>query len=160
MPCNLDDETLSRYVVTHEYGHMLENFLPQQDMTGTIYTHQQKCEHYRNEILNIAKNLDENFSIDNFLSEYGSTNDKEFFAECFANSQLGQPNVLGNAMLIWLERRGFNVYWKKGFTIFYEKNEGVYKPTEKAPPRAGESITKFNAAHVYTDENGDTWTDF
>lgn len=110
MPCNLDDETLSRYVVTHEYGHMLENFLSQQDMTGTIYTHQQKCEHYRNEILNIAKNLDENFSIDNFLSEYGSTNDKEFFAECFANSQLGQPNVLGNAMLIWLERRGFNVY--------------------------------------------------
>ena len=34
---------------------LLENFLSQQDMTGTIYTHQQKCEHYRNAILNIAK---------------------------------------------------------------------------------------------------------
>ena len=110
MPCNLDDETLSRYVVTHEYGHMLENYLSQQDMTGTIYTHRQICEHYRDDILKIAQNLDESFSVDKFLSEYGSTNDKEFFAECFANSQLGQPNVLGNAMLIWLERRGFNVY--------------------------------------------------
>ncbi|MBR5372761.1 MAG: hypothetical protein IK130_11175 [Oscillospiraceae bacterium] len=43
---------------------------------------------------------------------------------------------------------------------FFDEKEGIYKPTEKAPSLAVESIAKFNAEHVYTDENGDIWTDF
>lgn len=107
MPCKTDKETLSRYVITHEYGHMVENILSQQDMNGTIRTHRQNCERYKREILDIARFLDKNFDEDKCLSEYGTHNDNEFFAECFANSQLGKPNTLGEAMSIWLERRGY-----------------------------------------------------
>ena len=41
------------------------------------------------------------------LSLYGFKNDKEFFAECFTNCQLGQPNELGAAMHEWLIRKGY-----------------------------------------------------
>ena len=37
------------------------------------------------------------------LSEYGETNPREFFAETFANSQLGNPTSYGRAMQVWLE---------------------------------------------------------
>lgn len=107
MPCQTDKETLSRYVVTHEYGHMLENVISQQDMIGTIRTHRNNCMYYKQEIIKIARTLDKNFVLDDHLSEYGRKNEKEFFAECFADSQLGKPNTLGKAMLIWLERRGY-----------------------------------------------------
>ncbi|MBR6617244.1 MAG: hypothetical protein IKL00_05140 [Oscillospiraceae bacterium] len=63
--------------------------------------------YYKQEIIKIARTLDKNFVLDDHLSEYGRKNEKEFFAECFADSQLGKPNTLGKAMLIWLERRGY-----------------------------------------------------
>ena len=40
------------------------------------------------------------------LSGYGADNPREFFAECFANSVCGEPNVLGRAMAIYLDRCG------------------------------------------------------
>ena len=109
MPCNEDDETLSRYVVTHEYGHMLENIIAAQDMKGTIYTHRHLTGLYKDQIEKIARELDDHYDQNKslILSDYGSGNNLDFFAECFANSQLGKPNVLGQAMQIWLERRGF-----------------------------------------------------
>lgn len=58
------------------------------------------------EIIAIAKQNNPDFSIADNLSEYGRTDKCEFFAEVFANSQLGEPNELGNAMNIWLERKG------------------------------------------------------
>lgn len=58
------------------------------------------------EILDIAKETNVNFKLSNNLSRYGKTNYAEFFAEVFANSQLGAPNELGKAMLVWLERKG------------------------------------------------------
>lgn len=33
-------------------------------------------------------------------------NAAEFFAEVFANSQCGKPNILGKAMNTWLEDKG------------------------------------------------------
>lgn len=117
MPCNTDDETLSRYVVTHEYGHMLENSIAAQDMKGTINTFPRLTERYREQIEKIARTIDTDYDKNKskYLSRYVREEtpyghkDLEFFAECFANSQLGQPNVLGQAMLQWLEKRGFNV---------------------------------------------------
>lgn len=109
MPCNMDDETLSRYVVTHEYGHILENSIIGEELKGKFGTHAELAKHYRRQINDIAKTLDPNYSEGKYISDYGKTKDTEFFAECFANSQLGQPNILGEAILIWLERRGFNV---------------------------------------------------
>lgn len=117
MPCNTDDETLSKYVVTHEYGHMLENSIAAQDMKGTINTFPRLAERYREQIEKIARTIDTDYDNNksNYLSRYVKEEvsygykDVEFFAECFANSQLGQPNVLGQAMLQWLEKRGFDV---------------------------------------------------
>lgn len=106
MPCNTDNETLSRYVVTHEYGHMLENILISDEMKGRLGSHSDFARNYRYEITEIAKLLDRDYDESKYLSKYGATKDVEFFAECFANSQLGQPNVLGYAMQIWLERKG------------------------------------------------------
>ena len=57
---------------------------------------------------------------------------------------------------MFIEKKDLPYFMKNKEWYFFDKNEGVYKPTEKAPPRAVESITKFNAEHVYTDENGDT----
>ncbi len=61
------------------------------------------------EIIAIAKKANPNFSLANNISRYGKTNDAEFFAEVFANSQLSKPNELGKAMNIWLEKRGLLV---------------------------------------------------
>lgn len=58
------------------------------------------------EILDIAKEANVNFKLGDNISRYGRTNYAEFFAEVFANSQLGAPNELGKAMLVWLERKG------------------------------------------------------
>lgn len=107
MPCETDNETLSRYVVTHEYGHMLENVLIQQELAVKFGSFQNIADRYKNEIIKIAESSIENFNVDEYISSYGKKNSKEFFAECFANSQLGKPNALGNAMIKWLERRVF-----------------------------------------------------
>lgn len=61
------------------------------------------------EIRKIAtdKSSDPYHLIKNNLSQYGNTNYAEFFAEVFANSQLGEPNELGDAMSEWLKKRGY-----------------------------------------------------
>lgn len=58
------------------------------------------------EIIAIAKENNANFSLADNISRYGKTDKCEFFAEVFANSQLGDPNELGNAMNIWLKKKG------------------------------------------------------
>lgn len=128
----------SEYLVTHEYGHMIQNILVQQRMiqkgldlsTPEMFVdiaklsssnkkiREQAYAWYINlenevadecfsEILDIAKTRNPNFVFAHAISKYGGTgNKKEFFAETFANSQLGDPNELGEAMKIWLERKG------------------------------------------------------
>ena len=61
----------------------------------------------RKEIVDIAKDNNKDFKLEDNLSRYGHTNDYEFFAEVFANSQCGKPNELGNAMKQWLEKEGY-----------------------------------------------------
>lgn len=60
----------------------------------------------RKEILTIAKKNNRKFKKDDFISRYGKKSDAEFFAEVFANSQLGAPNELGIAMQQWLKQKG------------------------------------------------------
>ena len=62
-----------------------------------------------NDIIAIAKKNNPAFDYLNSISEYGRKNNNraEFFAECFANSQLGKPNDLGIAMTEWLKQKGF-----------------------------------------------------
>lgn len=122
-------ENASIYTVTHEYGHMVQNTVIKKAMedygleklkasidyskkTGKAIFKQYKkiwadtekkcCA----EILDIAKEANVNFKLGDNISRYGRTNYAEFFAEVFANSQLGAPNELGKAMMVWLERKG------------------------------------------------------
>lgn len=122
-------ENAAIYSVTHEYGHMLENTIIKKAMEEYGLDKLEKSIDYTKktpkavfkqyykiqsetekkccaEILDIAKETNVNFKISDNLSRYGKTNYAEFFAEVFANSQLGAPNELGKAMLVWLERKG------------------------------------------------------
>jgi hypothetical protein len=66
-----------------------------------------KSKEINNEIFEEARKIDGSFDVQKYASQYGLTNESELFAEAFANSQLGEPNVLGQAMNKWLERQGF-----------------------------------------------------
>lgn len=130
MPCA--DSKISVYTVTHEYGHALQNILLKEEMerqgwsASTPYSMIDRTKKTQNarakwytkteeafaqqcydEIIGIAKSNNENFSLADNLSGYGKTNKLEFFAEVFANSQLGEPNELGEAMIEWLIQKGF-----------------------------------------------------
>ncbi len=125
------DNEASIYTVTHEYGHMLENSLFEQEMEklGWDYANRSKfvdvkkrtpsaqikwyanirknySKYYNNEIVEIAKAQNPNFDLQANISRYGQTKAEEFFAETFANSQLSKPNELGKAMNIWLKEKG------------------------------------------------------
>lgn len=111
MPCK--DENLGIYTVTHEFGHLLESKIV--STSDVALQRKSNGEELRkifngesvkikNAIIKIAKEMKADFFIEDELSEYGRTNPREFFAEVFANSQLGDPDVLGDAMNVWLER--------------------------------------------------------
>lgn len=125
------DEYASVYDVTHEYGHMIQNMLIQDrqiskgwsaDNAFQFYDRTKKTPKamfrwYSNvrkevqdecftEIVAIATENNAEFSLVDNLSKYGRTNKAEFFAEVFANSQLGDENELGKAMNEWLKRKG------------------------------------------------------
>lgn len=122
-------ENASIYTVTHEYGHMVQNTVIKKAMEDygleklkasidySKKTEKARLKQYKKiwadtekrccaEILDIAKEANVSFKLGDNISRYGRTNYAEFFAEVFANSQLGAPNELGKAMLVWLERKG------------------------------------------------------
>ena len=113
-----DDDYISVYAVTHEYGHALELEVckKRQEWGGILgenYVDDPRRElakreqEIRKEIVQIAKDKNSEFNLSENISQYGASNDAEFFAETFANSQCGKPNELGNAMLEWLKKEGF-----------------------------------------------------
>lgn len=131
MPVKLEDYELSVATVTHEYGHILQNILIENEMKIqgwnpdepgafvdiTKNTSKSRLKWYFNirskvledcfaEIVDIAKKENPDFVLVNNISRYGFTDKAEFFAEVFMNSQLGAPNELGKAMNIWLKRKG------------------------------------------------------
>lgn len=112
MPCNDDDKTLLAYTVTHEYGHMLQNVLYTlgKERYGTIGIYSSRDTYTLNvkrAIIDIATRNNPLFRLEDNISKYGKATDAEFFAEVFANSQLGKPNELGVAMLEWLKEAGY-----------------------------------------------------
>lgn len=131
MPVKLENYELSVATVTHEYGHILQNILIENEMKIqgwnpdepgafvdiTKKTSKSRLKWYFNirskvledcfaEIVDIAKKENPDFVLVNNISRYGFTDKAEFFAEAFMNSQLGAPNELGKAMNIWLKRKG------------------------------------------------------
>lgn len=125
------DSYATVYNVTHEYGHMLQNILTRDRMLAKGWTadnagafiaagkrnrkamfkwyydvEKEVGKECFDEIVSIAKDHNPDFSLRDNISKYGQTSYFEFFAEVFANSQLGEANELGKAMQIWLERKG------------------------------------------------------
>ncbi len=122
------EEMLSVLTITHEYGHMLEAAIVRQNISAELLEKVEKlkaqgkrreakkildaeeskqCRAIYNEIVDIAKADNENFVLKENLSQYGYTNIYEAFAEMFANSQCGAPNMLGKAMNKWLKKEGY-----------------------------------------------------
>lgn len=131
MPAKLVDEELTIYTVTHEYGHMVQNMLIENEMklngwdvskTNAFVDMSKRTRNAQykwyfdiinkvekdcfDEIIAIAKENNESFNVHDHISRYGKKNRAEFFAEVFVNSQLSEPNELGVAMNIWLEKKG------------------------------------------------------
>lgn len=133
MPC--DESKSLVYSITHEYGHMIQNLLIQQAMEkegwtmakpdafwdskaktsrGNLKWYYRIADEVRNECFLEIKELAEKiaeqdgrvFNLNEALSGYGKQNEAEFFAEVFANSQLGKPNDLGKAMNEWMKKKG------------------------------------------------------
>ena len=112
------DEYCRTYTITHEYGHMLAEYVAKRRQKwggrlGDDYVDDPKKE-YKKQLSQMLKEIDEiaqknnpNYSLGANLSRYGLENNDEMFAEIFANSQCGLPNELGNAMIEWLEKEGF-----------------------------------------------------
>lgn len=104
MPCK--ESNYDVYTVTHEYGHMIQNSIVANEFNPTSTDDYNKVYAlHREELMSIAKSIDSSIVFKSVISKYGAKDGGEFFAECFANSQLGEPNVLGEAMKIWLRRR-------------------------------------------------------
>lgn len=116
MPCASENYLVE--IVTHEYGHLVENMLlntPEfteeylnstKPITWWRERYENMADNIKEEIIDIAYEENPDFDLEKNMGEYAGKNSMEFFAECFMNSQLGEPNELGNAMNIWLEREG------------------------------------------------------
>ena len=132
MPC--EEKQYNVYTITHEYGHLLEAKIsrgrtdwdglhevarkragagaPEHRVLSQFVNvrreeEKKQARNIREEIIDIAKKNNKDFDLKKSLSRYGHTNDYEFFAEVFANSQCGKPNELGKAMQEWLAKEGY-----------------------------------------------------
>lgn len=124
----VSNEYLSVATITHEYGHMLQNELIRNRITPALFDQynlllstgnrnramhllyqeeKEQAKNIYNEIIEIAKERNPDIKISEHISKYGKSNDYEAFAEMFMNSQCGEPNELGKAMNIFLERSGY-----------------------------------------------------
>lgn len=106
MPTSGTVKNQARYTITHEYGHMLQNAMYRKAVTnGYKGTQGQYARDVANEVTSEASKRYNAKKGD--LSSYGASNSAEFFAEAFANANLGSPNAIGKAMNDWLRKNGF-----------------------------------------------------
>lgn len=91
---------LEKYAISHEMGHVIHDFIWQQQKTTPEKMH--------NDIIRIAQRVTELKTTKDLgarhLSGYGRENYDEAFAEMFANMRCGKPNLLGRAMKEYLRR--------------------------------------------------------
>lgn len=123
----LDPSKAYGYTLNHEFGHLIQNILVKdifdknpeeliklkeavfrQSSTSRMRKYLndyylKKARVMKDDIIKIAKDMNKDFSLDLELSQYGRTNNAEFFAECFANARSGRPNTLGKAILKYLD---------------------------------------------------------
>ncbi len=119
----ISEDYYQTYGVTHEYGHIFASryIIGSEEYKKTVFvqfgdwqasgTYKKLAEKMRTDIEDIARNELNAYEIDIFygISDYGKKNDDEFFAECFANAMCGDPNIMGQATRIFLERQGYKL---------------------------------------------------
>lgn len=106
MPTDGSVKSHARYTITHEYGHILQNSMYSKAVkSGYKGTQDEFARNASNEIIKIAQTKYGGSQKD--LSTYGAKNTAEFFAESFANANLGNPNALGKAMNDYLKNNGY-----------------------------------------------------
>jgi len=104
-------QNYKNYIVTHEFGHAVENNIinmiaqgeADQAWAKTSYFRKLQENKIKSQIIKIARENNPNFRLYDNLSEYGGDNSGEFFAEAFANAFCGNPNELGKSMLQYLK---------------------------------------------------------
>lgn len=125
MPCS--DKNINVYALNHEFGHLVENYLINEYNKNNLALYNNYrtkvrmakdrkiskelinnwenniCANIAENIYNIAIKNNKNFIYKGNISMYGSKDNKEFFAECFANMISGKPNELGKAMEEYLK---------------------------------------------------------
>ena len=116
---NVDIENLSKYLVTHEFGHTLQAVImgpglfnaPNANIAKRSL-HAEAMKH-RNEILRASKAYDSGIKLNKastynkYISEYGQEKPVEFFAELFTHAKLSSnPNPIGKGILDWLKGKG------------------------------------------------------
>ena len=104
-------------VLTHEYGHMLQQNIWEGMGYEKFGEDGKLTEEYRawtketaNEIFSIVATNNPDTDPMTLWKEqvgtYAEVNTQEFFAECFMNANCGAPNDFGKALETWLERKG------------------------------------------------------
>ena len=105
MPCS--EKYYDIYSMTHEFGHTLEmKMFKQKYPQGNNIKYFHYCSNVKNDIINIASKNNNEKEILNAISDYGKRKESDFFAEAFANMELGKPNIIGKAMKEYLEKEG------------------------------------------------------
>lgn len=105
MPC--DEKKYNIYAMTHEFGHILEMKLYKNNYPfGNSSGFASFSNKVKDDIIKVAIKNNEKFDYFASISKYGDKNSKEFFAEVFANMELGKPNELGIAMKEYLKDKG------------------------------------------------------
>ena len=97
-------ENMEVYAMTHEFGHLLEiKIFKSKYLFGDRDMYYNYSNKIKDAIINIVHEKNENFNIEDALSGYSHRNSREFFAEAFANMELGKPNEIGKALEEYLK---------------------------------------------------------
>ncbi len=105
----VDKNNCSKYVVTHEMGHVLENALinklaraSKEPKTATMSSYASKI---RSDVIDIYNSKYKTNGSSVSLSRYSGTNDYEWFAETFTNLKLSsKPEPIALAMKEYLDK--------------------------------------------------------
>ena len=95
-----DENLKHRYVITHEYGHIIHNYWMKK--TGKdIVDEVQKLMHAQAK----ADNISYDDVVNKYVSRYGRKNERETFAELFTHVMLhNEPNPLALRLKEWLKK--------------------------------------------------------
>ena len=106
MPCS--EKNYDIYTMTHEFGHTLEmKMFKDKYPNGNNISYSHFCSSVKDDIINIAINKNPHIDISTAMSAYGhDIKTQEFFAEAFANMELGKSNEMGKALKEYLKREG------------------------------------------------------